>query len=68
MRISQAACNERREAEMPESQAKAIASHLPDWSQFATKEDLARLEGRVAQRLSGLESRIIRWMVGISWP
>lgn len=33
---------------------KAAASHLPDWSQFATKTDLARLE-----------SRLVRWMTGV---
>ena len=42
-----------RAADMPEDQAKAVAAHLPDWSQFATKQDLAELE-----------SRLSRWMVG----
>ena len=45
-------------AGMVEAQAQVVASHLPDWSQFATKQDLA-------QGLAQLESRLIRWMVGI---
>jgi len=35
-----------------------LAAHLPDWSQFATRQDLK-------QGLAELESRLIRWMVGI---
>lgn len=35
-----------------------VAAYLPDWSQFATKQDLN-------QGLAQLESRLIRWMVGI---
>ena len=35
-------------------QAEVVATHLPDWFRFATKEDLAQLG-----------SRLIRWMVGI---
>ena len=33
-----------REAEMEENQAEIIASHIPDWSQFATKQDIAELK------------------------
>ncbi len=43
---------------MPEDQAKAVAAHLPDWSQLATKQDLVELRGE-------LESRLVRWMIGI---
>ena len=39
-------------------QPESVAAHLPDWSQFATKQDLN-------QGLVQLESRLIRWMVGI---
>ena len=28
-----------------------MAAHLPDWSQFATKQDLARLENRLTWRM-----------------
>ena len=52
--INRTAYEELRAADMPEDQAKAVAAHLPDWSQFATRQDL-----------SELESRLIRWMVGI---
>ena len=55
--INRTAYEELRAADMPEDQAKAVAAHLPDWSQFATKQDLK-------QGLAELESRLIRWMVG----
>ena len=51
--INRTAYEELRAADMPEDQAKAVAAHLPDWSQFATKQGLVELE-----------SRLIRWMVG----
>ena len=52
--INRAAYRELQDAGMDASQAEVVAAHLPDWSRFATKEDLAQLE-----------SRLIRWMVGI---
>ena len=52
--INKAAYQDLTEVGMPEAQAQAVAAHIPDWSQFATKDDL-----------SHLESRLIRWMVGI---
>lgn len=70
--MNRTAYEELRAAEMPEAQATSVARHLPDWSQFATKadlkelrQDMVHLEGRVEQQLSQLESRLIRWMVGI---
>lgn len=56
--INRTAYEELRAADMPEDQAKAVAAHLPDWSQFVTRQDLK-------QGLAELESRLIRWMVGI---
>ena len=41
---------------MADAQAMAVAAHVPDWSQFATKQDLEK-------GLSQLESRLVRWMV-----
>ena len=38
---------ELREAEMEEKQAEIIASHIPDWSQFATKQDMAELKSEL---------------------
>lgn len=52
--INRVAYNDLRAAGMAEDQAQTVAAHLPDWSQFATRQDLAQLE-----------SRLIRWMVGI---
>jgi len=56
--INKSAYEDLRSAGMAEEQAQVIATHIPDWSQFATKTDLER-------GLSQLESRLIRWMVGI---
>lgn len=55
--INRTAYNDLQAAGMAVGQAQVVAS-LPDWSQFATKQDLA-------QGLAQLESRLIRWMVGI---
>ncbi len=56
---------------MPEVQAQVVAAHPPDWSQFATKEDLHQLEKRMTRmgnqlenRMNRMENRLIRWMVG----
>ena len=43
-----------RQADFNEDKAMAIAGHIPDWSQFATKSDI-----------KDLEARLIRWMAGI---
>ena len=37
------------------------AADMPDWSQFATRQDLVELRGE----MSGLESRLVRWMIGV---
>ncbi len=63
--INKTAYEDLKAAGMEETQAMAIASHMPDWSQFATKQDMSQLESRLEQKMSGLESRLIRWMVGI---
>ena len=47
---------------MPAPQAQAVAAHIPDWSQFATKEDLAKgmsqLDTRLTQGMSQLDTRL----------
>ena len=63
--INRVAYNDLRAAGMAEDQAQTVAAHLPDWSQFVTKQDLARLAGDMQRGFSDLESRLIRWMVGI---
>lgn len=35
---------------MEEMQAEIIASHIPDWSQFATQQDLAELKSDLMRR------------------
>ena len=59
--INKAAYGDLREAGMTDAQAEAVASHIPDWSQCATRQDLADLR----QDMGHLESWLIRWMVGI---
>ena len=44
MAMNRIVCRELREAQMEDKQAEIIASHIPDWSQFATKQDLAELK------------------------
>ncbi len=48
------ACQELKELGMADAQAQAAASRFSVWSQIATNQDLSQLE-----------SRLIRWMVGI---
>ena len=69
--INRTASHELQDAGMDTPQA-AVAAHLPDWSQFATRQDLAELRAamdhlRIELRgeMSGLESRLVRWMMGI---
>ncbi len=63
------------EAQMPKTQARLIASQLPDWTQFATKQDMERLEQRLERDMERLEHRLkqkisehhvslIRWQWG----
>ena len=70
--INRAACHELQDAGMDIPQAAVVAAHLPDWSQFATRQDLAELRAemdhlRIELRgeMSGLESRLVRWMMDI---
>ena len=41
--INKAAYGDLREAGMTDAQVEAVASHIPDWSQCATRQDLADL-------------------------
>jgi len=50
-------------AGMAEAQAQVVAAHIPDWSQFATKQDLRRWENRLDQQMSELKNSLLRWMV-----
>ena len=47
MSMHRRAYRELREAGMEEKQAEIIASHIPDWSQFATKQDMAELKSEL---------------------
>ncbi len=63
--INKAAYEDLRAAGMEETQAIAIASHIPDWSQFATKQDLSALRQELHQGMHRLEVRIVFWMLGL---
>ena len=56
MSMHRRAYRELREAEMEEKQAEIIASHIPDWSQFATKQDMAELKSEFKQDMAELKS------------
>ena len=70
--INRTACRELQAAGMDAPRAEVVAAHLPDWSQFATRRDLAELRGDMDLRfaelrgeMAGLESHLIRWLTGI---
>ena len=56
---------ELRDAQMEETQAEIMASRIPDWSQFATKQDLAELKvelkSEFKQDMAELKSDLMRW-------
>ncbi len=67
--MHQATYDDLRQGGFDEQQALAIASHIPDWSQFATKADIKDLEQRMEaleqrmdHRMETLEHRITRQM------
>ena len=59
--INRTAYRELQEAGMDAPQAEAVAAHLPDWSQFAIRQDLASIRQDLAQ----LENRLTWRMVQI---
>ena len=68
MSMHRRAYRELREAEMEEKQAEIIASHIPDWSQFATKQDMAELKSEFKQdvaeikpNMAELKTDLMRW-------
>ena len=56
--INRAAYQDLTEVGMPAAQAQAVAAHIPDWSQFATKDDLRQLESRLGQSMSQMDTRM----------
>ena len=56
MAMNRTVYRELRDAQMEETHAKIIASHIPDWSQFATKQDLAELKSEFKQDIVELKS------------
>ena len=52
--INKAAYEDLKEAGMDNEQAVAIASHIPDWTKFTTRQDLLRMELRLVFYMVGL--------------
>ena len=63
--INRTAYRDLQDAGMDAPQAEAVAAHLPDWSQFATKQDLATLQTDLRSEMQNLQATLIRWMVGL---
>ncbi len=68
--INKQALRDLREAGMERDQAEAVASHIPDWTQFATKDDIRvihlsirELRAELKLELGHMEKRLIRWIV-----
>lgn len=59
--INRTAYRDLQDVGMDVFQAEAVAAHLPDWSQIATKQDLATLQSE----MKDLQATLIRWMVGL---
>ena len=59
--MNKPAYQELTQANIPEPQTQVVASYILNWSQFATRDDLSRLEEDMRQ----LESRLLLWLVGI---
>lgn len=55
--INKGAYEDRPEAGMKDSPPQVVR-YMPDWSQFVTKDALEK-------GISQVESRLVRWMVGI---
>ena len=61
MAMNRAVYRELRDAQMEEAHAEIIASHIPDWSQFATKQDIVELKSEFKQDIAELKSDLMRW-------
>lgn len=56
--INKSAHEARTEAVMNDNVPQVVTPHVPDWSQVVTKDALEK-------SISQVESRLVRWMVGI---
>lgn len=63
--INRTAYRDLQDVGMDVSQAEAVVAHLPDWSQIATKQDLATLQSDLRSEMKDLQATLIRWMVGL---
>ena len=49
-------------AEMPEAQARVVASHLIDSGQLATQADVEKMRLDLKDKMSRMESYLVRWL------
>ena len=63
--LNKAVLNDLRDAGMSSPQAEVIAAHIPDWRQFATKEDLKEVHQELKHLKWGLYAVVIL-TVGLS--
>ncbi len=63
--INRTAYHELQEAGMDAPQAEVVAAHLPDWSQFATKQDLTDLRADMERRLNTQTWTIVGTLVAL---
>ena len=53
--LNKVVLNDLRDAGMSSPQAEVIAAHIPDWRQFATKEDLKDVKQELKQEIKHLK-------------
>ena len=65
--INRAAYHELQEAGMDAPQAEVVAAHLPDWSQFATRQDLTELRAEMNAKFADLRADMERRLNTQTW-
>ncbi len=52
---------------MDAPQAEVVAAHLPDWSQFATRQDLTELRAEINAKFADLRADMERRLNTQTW-
>ena len=63
--MNKAAYQELTQANMPEPQTQVAVSYIRDWSQFATRDELSRLESRLERRMDGIFQALLALLGGL---
>ena len=67
-RCNQAVLDDLREAGMDSPQAEVVAAHIPDWSQFATKQEVKTLRWMVLGGFAAVLLLPDNWIVlALEW-